>query len=98
MAVCAVVRAVAAERSLRARSCALAGATKAQARPMPARRYNTKDIVKSSLRDRDRSHQRRRSAGEPSLFRAICMGLCQEFPVRAFGVVSAIGITGTRAQ
>src|SRR6476660_6210172 len=80
MAVSAMARAVAADRSLRARSCALAGATKTQARPTPARRYNTTDMMASSLRDRDRSHQGGGQRAKLSSFRAICMGPRQSFP------------------
>jgi hypothetical protein len=61
----AIVSAMAADRSLRASSCALAGATNVQARPIPARRYNATDIVQSSLDPcrQDRSVARR-STGE----------------------------------
>src|SRR5262249_55736189 len=57
MAVCAIVSAVLADRSLRASSSAPAGVVKAQARPSPASRYNTTDMIESS-----RACSRRRTA------------------------------------
>src|ERR1700704_1023901 len=86
MAVCAIVSAMAADRSLRARSCALAGVTKAQARPMPARRYNATDIVESSL---VLCHQtalvRMAVCGrQPSSFPFGCMALDSSVPIPKF--------------
>src|SRR6266481_6126904 len=49
MAVCAMVSAVAADRSLRASNCALADDASTQARPTPATRYNATDMIESSL-------------------------------------------------
>src|SRR5262245_23146511 len=89
MAVCAIVRAVFADRSLRARSCALAGVTTAQAKPMPARRYNTTHMLKSSLRLLATAL----GGGQPSEslahFGPFVRFSIAGFPVRARDVVSA---------
>src|SRR5262245_28809083 len=89
MAVCAIVRAVFADRSLRARSCALAGVTNAQARPMPARRYNTTDMLKSSLRLLATALGRRSAERTLAHFGPFVRFSVPAFPVRARDVVSA---------
>src|SRR5512145_3139818 len=68
---------MAADRSLRVSNCACAGAAKAQARPIPARRYNAADIVKSSLDSLvARTARLRGGPGrEPSPFQIDCMAL-----------------------
>src|SRR5713226_2499820 len=59
MAVCAIVTAMLADRSLWGRSCAPAGVVKAQARPIPARRYSTTDMIESSRAIEDAPFGRR---------------------------------------
>src|SRR5262244_3430962 len=91
MAVCAMVSAMAADTSLRASNCALAGVTNAQARPIAARRYDTTDMMKSSLGGRDRSDV---AGGLPwkslAHFKAVCTG-----PISVFRPRSRHGIFGT---
>src|SRR3989442_5655960 len=89
MAVCAIVSAMFADTSLRVRSCALAGAAKVQARPTPASRYNTTDMMDSSLSSPDRWTRRRGLRSKPSAFPPVCTGVGRGFPLRAADVVSA---------
>src|SRR2546430_5122904 len=98
MAFCAMVTAMAEDRSLRASDCALAGVTIAQARPTAARRYDTTDMMESSpswsrpLWWNWRSA--RRSLAHLSRFVRPDMG----FTARASDVVSAGGEKGRTAD
>src|SRR5262245_66669086 len=92
MVVCAMVSAMAADTSLRASNCALAGMTNAQARPIAARRYDTTDMMKSSLGGRDRSDVAGGLPGKSlAHFAGVCMGLISIFRPR-----SRCGICGRR--
>src|SRR5215472_1514997 len=94
MAVCAMVSAMAADTSLRASNCALAGVTNAQARPIAARRYDTTDMMKSSLGGRDRSDVAGGLPGKSLAHLRPFVWVSYRFSVRAPDVVSAGG--GTR--
>src|SRR5215467_10477176 len=101
MAVCAMARAVLADRSLRASSCALAGAARAQTMPMPARRYNATDIAESSLDLQAFISKTARGYGglrrQTSVFPRLCTASHRWFPVGTVDVVSA-GLTTDDAQ
>src|SRR6201982_3430111 len=94
MAVSAIVSPMAADKSLRASNCALAGVTSAQARPIAASRYDATDMMKSSLGGRDRADV---TGGQPGKSLAHLRAFVRaryRFPVRVPDVVSAGG--GTR--
>src|SRR5215510_14794978 len=91
MAVCAMVSAMAADTSLRASNCALAGVTNAQARPIAARRYDTTDMMKSSLGGRDRSDVAGGPPGKSLAHLRAFVRVRYRFPVRARDVVFAGG-------
>src|SRR5262249_23845396 len=93
MAVCAMVSAMAADTSLRASNCALAGVTNAQARPIAARRYDTTDMMKSSLGGRDPSDVAGGLPGNSLAHLRPFVWVSYRFSVRAPDVVSAGGET-----